>query len=82
MVCERFLRWRLQRPASDLRAVKAMWVARGVTACGQRRPVSSTRSLKQVSPGRREDPNPQQPGSAQRTSGCQDGHLTRIAKVG
>ncbi|GFR65513.1 hypothetical protein ElyMa_005532700 [Elysia marginata] len=33
----------------------------------------------QVLPRRREDP--QQPGSANRTSGCQDGHLTRTAKV-
>ncbi|GFR81238.1 hypothetical protein ElyMa_000599500 [Elysia marginata] len=38
--------------------------------------VSSTRSLRLVSPGRREDPAPQQSGSAKRTSGCQEGHLT------
>ncbi|GFS15513.1 aldo-keto reductase family 1 member B10 [Elysia marginata] len=45
------------------------------------RPVGSTGSLRQVLPGRREDPDPQQQGSANRTSGCQEGHLTRTAKV-
>ncbi|GFS24853.1 hypothetical protein ElyMa_007013600 [Elysia marginata] len=39
-----------------------------------------TSSLTQVSPGRRKDPDPQQPGIAKRTSGRQDGHLTRTAK--
>ncbi|GFR80546.1 hypothetical protein ElyMa_002316700 [Elysia marginata] len=29
----------------------------------------------------REDPGPQQQGSAKRTSRCQEGHLTRTAKV-
>ncbi|GFS21300.1 C-type lectin domain family 4 member A [Elysia marginata] len=38
-------------------------------------------SLRQVLPGRRDDSDPQQPGSANRTLGCQDGHLTRTAKV-
>ncbi|GFR97217.1 hypothetical protein ElyMa_000987600 [Elysia marginata] len=55
-------------------------VTAGVTACGQRRPVRSTRSLKQVSPGRREDPDTQQPGRAKRTSRCQEEHLTRTAR--
>ncbi|GFR87573.1 hypothetical protein ElyMa_000750200 [Elysia marginata] len=39
-----------------------MRVTAGVSGCGQRRPVSSTRSLRQVSPGRREDLDPHQPG--------------------
>ncbi|GFR81369.1 receptor protein-tyrosine kinase [Elysia marginata] len=43
--------------------------------------VCSTRSLRQVPPGCREDTDPQQPGNANRTSGCQEGHLTRTAKV-
>ncbi|GFR60351.1 A disintegrin and metalloproteinase with thrombospondin motifs 3 [Elysia marginata] len=50
-----------------------MRVTAGVTACGQRRPVSSTRSLMQVSSGRQEDPDPQQPDSARRMSGRQEG---------
>ncbi|GFR94798.1 hypothetical protein ElyMa_006258400 [Elysia marginata] len=54
-----------------------MRVTVSVTVCGQRRPVSSTRSLRQVSPGRREDSDPQQTSSAKRTSQCQDRHLTR-----
>ncbi|GFR58403.1 hypothetical protein ElyMa_000029000 [Elysia marginata] len=58
-----------------------MWVTVGFTACGERGPECSARSLRQVSPGRREDPDPQQPCSAKRTSGCQDGHLTRTAKA-
>ncbi|GFR85855.1 hypothetical protein ElyMa_006039000 [Elysia marginata] len=58
-----------------------MRVTAGFTAWGKRRPVSSTRSLRQVSPGRREDSDPQQSGSVTRTSGCQDAHLTRTAKV-
>ncbi|GFR74118.1 hypothetical protein ElyMa_000422300 [Elysia marginata] len=66
-----------------------MQVTAGVTACGQRRPVSSTRSLNEtrcvclrslVSPGRGEDPHPQQPSGAKRTSGYQDRQLTRTAR--
>ncbi|GFR93297.1 hypothetical protein ElyMa_004375300 [Elysia marginata] len=50
--------------------------------CDQRRAVCSTRSLRQVSPGRREDSDPQQPGSLRRMSGSQEeGQLTRTAKV-
>ncbi|GFR96358.1 hypothetical protein ElyMa_004450000 [Elysia marginata] len=73
-------RWRPQRPDSKHRTVNAMRVTVSVTGCGQRRPVCSTRSIRQVSPGRREDPDPQQPSSANRTLGCQDGHQTRTAR--
>ncbi|GFR60635.1 hypothetical protein ElyMa_000084500 [Elysia marginata] len=44
--------------------------------------VGSKGSFRQVLPGRREDSDPQEPSSANRTSGCQDGHLTRTAKAG
>ncbi|GFR63670.1 hypothetical protein ElyMa_005488600 [Elysia marginata] len=59
-----------------------MRVTAGVTTCGQKRPLSNkcTRSLRQMPPGRREDPDPQQPVSANRTSECQDGHLNRTAR--
>ncbi|GFR91096.1 hypothetical protein ElyMa_002584600 [Elysia marginata] len=58
-----------------------MRVTAGVTACGQRRPLCITSSLRQATLGRRKDPDPQQPGSAKRTSECQDGYLTGAAKV-
>ncbi|GFR83374.1 amiloride-sensitive sodium channel subunit gamma [Elysia marginata] len=44
--------------------------------------VCSRRSVRQVTPGRRKDSDPQQPGSVTRMSGCEEGHLTRTAKYG
>ncbi|GFR59381.1 ATP-binding cassette sub-family A member 1 [Elysia marginata] len=73
---------RPQRPGSDIRTVNAMRVTAGLTVCCQRRPVCSTRTLRQVTTGRRENPDPQQQGSVRRVSGCQEeGHLTRTANV-
>ncbi|GFR90243.1 hypothetical protein ElyMa_006146200 [Elysia marginata] len=60
---------RPQGPAFDHRTVNPMRVTEGVTACGQMGPVCSTRALRQVSPGRREDPYLQQPSSVRRMSG-------------
>ncbi|GFR58559.1 biogenesis of lysosome-related organelles complex 1 subunit 1 [Elysia marginata] len=76
------VKWRPQRPASDYLMVNAWWVTAGVNVCGQRRPICSTCTLRQVTPRRWEDSDPQQPGSIRRMSRCQEeGHLTRIAKV-
>ncbi|GFS15911.1 hypothetical protein ElyMa_003199700 [Elysia marginata] len=63
--------------ASDTRTVNAMRVTAGITACGQRKPVCSTRSLRQISPGRWEDPDPQQPEDVRMPGRT---HLTRTAK--
>ncbi|GFR77822.1 hypothetical protein ElyMa_005833600 [Elysia marginata] len=46
-----------------------MRVIAGVTGFGQRRPLCSTRALRQETPGRRNDTDPQQPGSVNRMSG-------------
>ncbi|GFS16278.1 hypothetical protein ElyMa_001468900 [Elysia marginata] len=53
----------VSRPACDHRTVNAIRVTAGVTvtACDQRRPICSTRPLRQVTPGRRNDTDPQQP---------------------
>ncbi|GFS18214.1 hypothetical protein ElyMa_005001500 [Elysia marginata] len=74
--------WRPQRPAPDHRTVNTKQVTAGITACGLMRPICSTRTLRQISPGCREDPDPQHPGSVRRMSRCQEeGYLTRTAKV-
>ncbi|GFS08142.1 noelin [Elysia marginata] len=64
--------WWPQRPASDHRTVNAMRVTAGVTACGQMIQVCSKRTLRQVTSRRREDSDPQQPGSVRRMSGCRE----------
>ncbi|GFR88412.1 hypothetical protein ElyMa_002516700 [Elysia marginata] len=66
------------------RSAQSGLLNQSVTACGQRGSICSTHSLRvtQVTSGRREDPDPQQPGSARRMSGCQEEvHLTRTATV-
>ncbi|GFR83326.1 hypothetical protein ElyMa_004121100 [Elysia marginata] len=57
-----------------------MRVTAGVTGCGQRRPIFSTRDVKvttrtltQVTLERRNNTDPQQSGSVKRMSGCQEG---------
>ncbi|GFR90362.1 hypothetical protein ElyMa_000816100 [Elysia marginata] len=49
-----------------------MRVTAGVSACGQRRPMCSTRTLRPVTPRRRNDTDPQQPGSVKKMSGFQE----------
>ncbi|GFR91363.1 hypothetical protein ElyMa_002591500 [Elysia marginata] len=66
---------RPQSPAGGHMTANAMRVV-------QMRPICSTRTLIQVTPGCREDSDTQQPDSVRRMSGCQEGHLTRAAKVG
>ncbi|GFS08637.1 hypothetical protein ElyMa_006600200 [Elysia marginata] len=42
----------------------------------------TTRTLRQVTPGRRKDTEPQQPGSVRKMSGCQEGgYLTTAAST-
>ncbi|GFR77931.1 hypothetical protein ElyMa_003981300 [Elysia marginata] len=61
------------------RTVNEIRVTAGVTACDLRRPVCSTRDVKvttrtirQVKPGRRNGTGPQPPGSVRKMSGCQE----------